>query len=260
MYTKKEIMKGLMDLGIKSDDTLLVHSSMKAIGEVEGGADTVLDALIDYMSDGLLILPTHTWRQIDETYNTYNPETEPSCVGVLTNLFLQRPNVYRSLHPTHSVAAIGKEANAYVLGDERLDTPCAREGCFGRLYDKKAKILFLGCDLKKNTFLHSVEEWANVSNRITDTHELLKIVKPSGEIMDRPSRRHRSTCGDVSENYDKMLEPLMYKGIARTGIIGDAKCTLCDTVEMADLTMVYLAKNPQLFADDHPIPTGWYKE
>ena len=84
---------------------------MKSVGEVEGGADTVLDAFIDYMKDdGLLIFLTHTWEQINDEYNVFNPMTEPSCVGILTNLFMKRPGAVRSLHPTHSVAAIGKDA------------------------------------------------------------------------------------------------------------------------------------------------------
>ena len=44
MYTKDQLKEQIKRLGIRPDDTLLVHSSMKAVGEVEGGADTVLDA------------------------------------------------------------------------------------------------------------------------------------------------------------------------------------------------------------------------
>ena len=63
--TKKELQTQLSEMGLRPDDTLLMHSSMKAIGDVEGGADTVLDALMEYFSDGLLLLPTHTWASIN---------------------------------------------------------------------------------------------------------------------------------------------------------------------------------------------------
>ena len=56
MYTKDDLMRGLKEMNIDPRGTLLVHSSMKAIGPVEGGADTVLDALSEYMRDGLLVL------------------------------------------------------------------------------------------------------------------------------------------------------------------------------------------------------------
>ena len=56
------------------------------------------------------MLPTHTWKQINDEYNVFDVLHEPSCVGILTNIFRQRPGVIRSWHPTHSVAAYGKDA------------------------------------------------------------------------------------------------------------------------------------------------------
>lgn len=258
MYTKTDIMNHIAELGIKRDDTLLVHSSMKAIGEVENGADTVLDAFIEYMEPGLLILPTHTWSQIGVENPIYNPQTEPSCVGILTNLFLKRPGVIRSWHPTHSVAAIGKDAADYVSSEEASDTPCPRSGCWGKLYDRNAKILFLGCSLKSNTIIHGVEEWNEIPNRITDEHTLLQIVAPDGPIIDRPMRRHHAPVPNISGNYDKLEAPLLHYGIALKGRIGDAPSILCDVKSMVDLTSAYLLLNPDLFIDSTPIPVQWY--
>lgn len=258
MYRKNDIIDSLINIGIKPTDTLLVHSSMKAVGEVENGADTVLDAFMEYMKDGLLIFPTHSWAQINDDYNIFNPETEPSCVGILSNLFLKRPDVIRSWHPTHSVAAYGSDAAEYTFGEERWDTPCAREGCWGKLYDRKAKILFLGCSLRSNTFLHAVEEWNSIPNRIAATYQQLKIITPDGKIIDRPLRRHYNPLCDVSEHYGKMLEPFIYLGIAKKGFIGDAESYLCDAVRMADLTTSFLKHNPDLFIDGNAVPTEWY--
>ncbi|OJU17312.1 MAG: hypothetical protein BGN88_02025 [Clostridiales bacterium 43-6] len=258
MYTKNDIINSLIDIGIKQTDTLMVHSSMKSIGEVENGADTVLDAFIEYMGDGLLIFPTHTWAQINDQHNTFTPETDPSCVGILSNLFLKRPNVIRSWHPTHSIAARGKDAVEFASGEELWDTSCPRGGCLGKLYDRNAKILFLGCSLKKNTFLHGVEEWNNIPQRRTDTYLQLKIITPNSEVIDRPIRGIYSPLGDVSEHYDKMQKPFIYTSIAKKGLIGDAESWLCDAVGMADLTTSFLKRNPDLFADDNDIPTQWY--
>src|SRR5690554_8160890 len=105
MFTKEELKEQIAALGIQPTDTLLIHSSMKAVGEVEGGADTVLDAFSEYLKEGLLILPTHTWAQMNSEYNVFDVVNEPSCVGILTELFRKRPGVVRSWHPTHSVAA-----------------------------------------------------------------------------------------------------------------------------------------------------------
>ena len=258
MYTKNDLINCIANLRIEPTDTLLIHSSLKSIGKVENGADTVLDAFIEHMKDGLLIFPTHTWAQIGDEYNIFNPATEPSCVGILSNLFLKRPKVIRSWHPTHSVAAIGKNADVYVAGEEKWDTPCPRGGCWGKLYDRKAKILFLGCSLKSNTFLHGVEEWDGVPMRLADIYQQLKIVTQEGQIINRPLYRHHNPLCDVSHNYDKMQEPFIYTGIAKKGLIGDAVSVLCDAVGMADLTTSFLRRNSDLFGNDNPVPHEWY--
>ena len=53
MYTKEELKQQLRNVGLTGKETILIHSSMKAIGEVEGGADIVLDAWMEYFSEGL---------------------------------------------------------------------------------------------------------------------------------------------------------------------------------------------------------------
>ena len=255
MFTKQDLLTQLGAMGIDPKGTLLVHSSMKAIGDVEGGADTVLDALCDYMQDGLLILPTHTWRQMNDTYTVFDSRTEPSCVGLLTNLFLKREGVIRSLHPTHSVAAIGKDAASYTAGEELTRTPCPRNGCWGKLYDRRAQILFLGCTLKCNTYLHGVEEWTDTPNRLKAEAQDFTVIDKHGVSYTVPQYRHHTEdpVVDPSEHYDKM-EPIFVAGGAVTyGQFGDARCILGDAVKMADLTVPYLQRDPHLFDDDDAV-------
>lgn len=258
IYTKDDINKQLKDIGLRHDDTVLVHSSMKSVGEVCGRADTVLDALSEYLSGRLLIFPTHTWRDINDQRNVFDPAIEPACVGILPNLFMKRPGVVRSWHPTHSVAALGRGAREYVQGEERWDTPCSRGGCYGKLYDLSARILFVGCTLKTNTTIHGVEEWNGVPNRLTNTHQLLNIRTPNGELIDRPMRRHYHPSGDISHNYDKIEDALLRTGIAKLGRVGDAKTYVCDVQPMVDLVSAFLKRNPDLFLDKTPIPEDWY--
>lgn len=258
MHSKQSLQEQIEALGIKPQDTLLIHSSMKAIGEVEGGADTVLDVFSEHLAPGLLVLPTHTWRQINAEYNVFDVENEPSCVGILTNLFRQRPGVIRSWHPTHSVAALGADALEFTSGEENLDSPCPREGCWGKLYDRQAKILFLGANINRNTIIHGVEEWANIPNRVSDWYQDLKIRTPDGRLLDRPMRRHESPIPDVSKNYGKLATPLFARKFAKKGKIGDAESILVEVVPMVDLTMEFLRRNPDLFLDNEPIPPEWY--
>lgn len=259
LFTKAHLKDHLRNLNLEHDDTVLIHSSMKAIGEVEGGAETVISAFIEYFYDGLLIFPTHTWKYIDEPDFVFNPQASPSCVGLLTNLFMKRQDVVRSLHPTHSVAAIGKTAKEYVQGEEQCNTPCPRKGCWGKLYDLNAKILFVGCSLKRNTIIHGVEEWNNIPNRLSPEPRAFKIDLNNGGTYTHLSHTHKSPVKDISFNYDK-LEPALFKHrIAKLDYFGNAKTYVCDVVNMVDITSKFLKKEPNLFLDDKPIPEEWYR-
>ena len=99
MHTFDSILNDLKALPIDTSGTLLVHSSMKAIGEVEGGADAVLDALSELMRGGLLVLPTHTWKDIGTgkgQHDLFDYRTEPVCIGLLPEMFRKREGVIRS--------------------------------------------------------------------------------------------------------------------------------------------------------------------
>ena len=74
----------------------------------------MLDALMEFFEKGLLLLPTHTWKTINAENPVFDVDNEPACVGILPNLFLKRPGVIRSLHPTHSMAGFGKDAESYL--------------------------------------------------------------------------------------------------------------------------------------------------
>ena len=250
MYTKSMLIDQLAQLGIDRRGTLLVHSSMKSIGEVEGGADTVLDALSEYMQDGLLVLPTHTWKYINADQPKFYVETSPSCVGILPELFRQRPGVIRSWHPTHSVAALGADAQAFTAGDEQYDTPCARGSAWGKLLDRKAAILLVGVDLRRNTFIHGIEEWVDIPGRLTDSHQQLYTVLGDGTEIAVPSRRH---VGSVSERYGKVEDVLLTRGAMHKGRFGEANVYVCDTVKMTDILVQMLRDNPDLFSDNEPL-------
>ena len=167
-YTKQTLQQDLAAMGLTGTETILIHSSMKSIGAVEGGADTVLDALMEFFAEGLLLLPTHTWQSIDQDHPVFDVRRSPCCVGILPELFRQRPGVVRSLHPTHSIAACGRGAAEYLAGELENNTPCTPGGCYDRLRAVGGKILLLGVSHARNTFLHSVEEVLNVPNRLTD--------------------------------------------------------------------------------------------
>ncbi|MFC9710606.1 AAC(3) family N-acetyltransferase [Paenibacillus sp. NPDC056933] len=253
MHTQESLLHQLHQLGIDGQGTLLMHSSMKSMGEVEGGADTVLDALTEYMKDGLLVLPTHTWSTINANNPMFHVESSPCCVGILPELYRKRPGVVRSWHPTHSVAALGRDAEAFTKDDHLFDTPCARGSAWGKLLDRKATILLVGVDLKRNTFIHGIEEWVDIPGRLTDEPEMLRTVLPDGTEISVPSRRH---CGlSWSEHFWKVDDVLERKGAMRKGQLGDALVRVCDAAMLTKVITDMLQENPDLFSDNLPLAT-----
>lgn len=247
-------------MGILPTDTLLIHSSMKAIGEVEGGADTVLDAFSEYLSEGLLVLPAHTWANMSEIYNRYHPKTEPTCVGILPNLFLQREGVLRSLHPTHSLSALGKEAQNFVEGEENQMTPCGPGGCYDRLRQRNAKILLLGVGHERNTYIHCVEELLNIPDRLTKEPTHFEIVMPDNSIKNTYMYRHYNAINPhISEEYPKLEQAFYDRNAARTVTFGSARCILCDANKVYEVTKTILSHQPNCLMDLDKIPEEWWK-
>ena len=87
MYTKKDLLRNLSEIGVDSFGTLMVHISCKAVGEVEGRGDAILDLLVEYMRPGLLVLPSHTWN--NQSRGKQNPHAAVSSLRTarLRNIF-----------------------------------------------------------------------------------------------------------------------------------------------------------------------------
>ena len=268
-YNKQQLKDQLESMGLKGDETILIHSSMKAIGAVDGGADTVLDAWMEYFKDGLLLLPTHTWKTVNADNPVYNPYTTPSCVGLLTNMFMKRDGVIRSLHPTHSMSGYGKNAAEYLAGEEYNNTPCTPGGCYDRLKEVGGKVLLVGVGHERNTYIHSVEEVLNVPNRLSDMPmelviELQEESNNSGKLppynRDEGWKKHTDNklCRKVyvrkhynaqqphiSEDFVKLNQIFFDSGVVRKVKIGDAASLLCDAKGMFNIVRQVIAPDPE---------------
>ncbi len=224
MYKKQDLLKDLEVMGIEPTGTLMVHLSYKAIGEVEGGGDTVLDALAEYMQPGLLVLPSHTWSNVDVINPVMDVLYTPSCIGALTELFRKRPGVCRSLHPTHSVAALGREAADFVSGEEKILTPCGEGGTYHKLWQRNAQILLIGVNFTRNTYIHGIEEWDGAEGTISDKKTDLYVINQQGQRLYTPQYRHCARIG--SETFSKLEPQALQQGILTLGRFGDATARL----------------------------------
>ncbi|MBQ2863318.1 MAG: AAC(3) family N-acetyltransferase, partial [Clostridia bacterium] len=147
MLTQTDIHRFLSDNGIKPTDTVLVHTSFRSLGGVEGGCDGFIDAMCEYLSEGLFLVPAHTWANVTEHAPVFDVRRTPACIGALPNTAIKRADGVRSLHPTHSLVAFGTRAGEFVRGEERAASPCPVGFAWSRLYDEGAKILLIGVGL-----------------------------------------------------------------------------------------------------------------
>lgn len=186
-----EFVNALRGGGVEEGRTILVHSSFRAL-EVPGTPDDVVDALLSAVGpSGTLSAPTHTWGIVNAKQPVFDVLLTPSHVGVITETVRKRPEAIRSLHPTHSVAAIGARSEDLTEGHERHDTPCSRTSPYGRIVDWDGLIVMLGVSLLYNTTFHGVEEWAEMPWVFQPgvCEHLYTIDAPANRIH-VPSRRH----------------------------------------------------------------------
>ena len=166
VVTKEDIKNTLTQLGVKSGDLVLFHSSLKSMGHVDGGPQTVIDAFLEQVgSDGTVVVPTLLNQSFSVAYDIWDKNSTPSEVGIITEVFRTMPGALRSDNPTHSVAAYGKLAHE-LTKDHSSYGP--RLGCYGdyafsygspwqKLYEHNAKMVFIGVTTLTGTMRHLVE-------------------------------------------------------------------------------------------------------
>lgn len=245
MNTKLSLMNDLEKAGVKRDGLLLVHSSMKAVGETDGGADTVLDALCEYHNSGILLLPTLSYLVPYDPDPYFDVDETPSCVGILPQLFRKREGVYRSCQPTHSVAGYGKYASDLLEGEEYCTTPCNRGSAWYKLYMFKGQVLMLGAPLTTTTFLHGVEEWAEIPERISKETVSIRVKTHSGVL----TGHYHTHINHVSDNYGLLEKEYEASDFASRQKIGNADSWLFEAAPWCDFVTEKLKKDPDLFGN-----------
>ncbi len=157
------LKQDLLRLGVRPGGVLLVHSSLRALGRPPGGAAGVIDELLSILGpEGTLLMPALTYERVTPENPVFDVRQTPSNVGVLAEVFRQQPGTRRSLHPTHSVCAVGRLAANLLKPHAADSTPCGPNSPFRRLAELDGQILMLGCGLEPNTSMHAVEEVAAV--------------------------------------------------------------------------------------------------
>lgn len=156
--TRDDLVAGLQALGLHAGDLVQVHSSLSSLGHVVGGAETVVDALLETVGPtGTVMVPTFNHGQAD----IFDLRETPSINGAITEALRRRPEAYRSCHPTHPCAAIGPLAELLTREHLHLLTFDLRSP-LGKLAAMGGYVLLLGVGMNRNTMAHVGETLAGV--------------------------------------------------------------------------------------------------
>lgn len=149
---------------LASPRLVMMHSSLSHCGTVEGGADTVVDAAIEWVGAGTLAMPTHTYCYPNAAGQAplFDVATTPSLTGAITETFRRRDGVRRSVHPTHALSVRGPMAGELTSGHEQCHTPCGAGTPYAWLVDHDAAVVMFGVTLNTYTLFHTAEDAADV--------------------------------------------------------------------------------------------------
>ena len=252
MHTLTSLTDDLKAMGLTGTDVVMAHSSMKSIGQVVGGADTVLDALTGFFSEGAFLMPTLTWKLIfepDRSKRVFDVKNSVTDTGLLPEILRKRPGAVRSLHPTHSVAGFGCRAAELIEADRLSPSSCGNPSVWHNLYLENAYIMMIGCQLTSCTFMHAVEEWGDMPVRMPLSEPIAYTVIPeSGEPYERRVSCH--AVAHTSNQFGKAEAGMRRAGLIRDGRLGDAPVMLLRAKPVFEHVSALLRETPELFLPD----------
>lgn len=149
VWKKEDLLRDLKNGGIFEGALLHLKVSMKAIGKIEGGAQTLLEALIDVVgSKGTLVIDSFisSYRipLNDEDAQKISTDNSPSYAGALANVMIQHPKAVRSKHPIQKFTAIG------MLAHELMDNHKPQSGGY-EVLDRMSQMGALNLSVGRNT-------------------------------------------------------------------------------------------------------------
>jgi aminoglycoside 3-N-acetyltransferase len=182
MHSRQRLATDLRSLGINPGDVVMVHASVRAIGEVAGGPDEIHLALTDALTDdGTVLMYAGCPRYVDEVGRgnlspaeeadvleklpPFDPDTARSARdhGTLVECLRTYPGSRVNRHVARFVAR-GKHVDD-LFSAQPWDYAFGFESALDRLVTLDGKILLLGCDHDNVTFLHYVEHVADIPDR-----------------------------------------------------------------------------------------------
>ena len=147
-------------------DVLMIHSSFNGMVPMyKGNLNKLLSLLLVYCKQNNITLAMPTFlhvfnyeavkyyeKRVFDYYNT------TSGMGLLTELFRRKPDIRRSIHPTHSICAYGPLSEELTKDHHLADTTFGEGTPFGKMADLRTIILGIGTNHRVATQVHSAED------------------------------------------------------------------------------------------------------
>ncbi|MDO4474880.1 MAG: AAC(3) family N-acetyltransferase [Eubacteriales bacterium] len=253
---KSELVTDLKQLGLQEGDTVIVHTSLKKIGYVCGGAQTVIEALIDVVGEnGTIVMPAQSWKNLDpetgvhwevdesqwdyirENWPAYDKNLTPTnTMGAVAEMFRQWPGSIRTDHPARSLCAWGRHA-AYITRQHTLSDIFGEGSPLARLYELDAKVLLLGVGYDKNTSLHL----ADVRAEYPGKHNCME----HSAILENGVRvwKEYETLFVDGEDFEDIGAAFEKECDVKIGNAGKAEARLMNQRTLVDFAVSWMEKN-----------------
>lgn len=182
MHSREQLANDFRKLGVALGDTVMVHASVRAVGEVAGGPDQIHLAIKDALTAaGTLMMYASCPRYYDEVgRGSLTPEQEQEILEKLpafnpltarsardNGALVELLRTYPGSRVNHHVARFvvwGKEAE-FLLFEQPWNYAFGLRSPLDRFLQLDGKILLLGCDHDTVTFLHYAEHAANIPDK-----------------------------------------------------------------------------------------------
>jgi len=161
-YDRARLLEALRKLGVKPGDTVMLHSAYSREHGFSGSIGELIETFIEAVGpQGHLLMVSLPYRNaaLDwlQSGRRFDVRTTPSMMGMVSEVFRRRPDVLRSLHPTHPVLVCGPQAERFVAAHAECLYPCGPGTPFDELARAGGKVVFLNVPIDTFTFFHFLE-------------------------------------------------------------------------------------------------------
>lgn len=245
-----ELVDDLTRLGVRPGDLLMVHASLRALGDVDGraaGVVTALDASVGPEGTLLMTLGAEDeWSWVDDhpedVREDFLRDAEPfdarmtpasTDIGMLAEVFRTTPGTVVSNHPEGRFGARGRLARE-LTRDVPWDDYYGPGSPLQRLVDEGGRVLRLGADENTVTLIHYAEYLAHVPDkrRVRRHRRVLGADGPEIRVVECLD----DTLGIVDWHGDDYFALILRDYLAShevpRGRVGDADSTLLDARDL----------------------------